>query len=694
MKKIFALLCATVSCFCLFAFSNTATESKDSSVSAAAAVQSVSVNFNDETAEIGSFFEDLKANSKLMHYSEYGITRADYVKKNGTMELALDPTDPTNKCLYIDNVAAERQDDLWARNFKVKNGTISCRVYLETLVDTTRISFYARSTDQLTYFKSKNIFASIVTNPKKNDPGIFTSNQFNFHQSKSFELNYTDTFDVEQFVGKWTSFKLEFSDNLLQYYINDELYLRMTIPEDNELLDVSGYFGILIFAQRMYLDDISFVSQDGYRVDCLTETESASGSPEFVGGTVERDRYTSYEGGSVTLKALPEEGFEFVGFYKDGELYSADEELAVTNLTQDLDYVAIFRPKKYLVNLFATDPADVERNYGGEVFGGNLEAETYSVLTFSYRAYDGFLFVGWYLGDELISREATYEYEVQPYEATIRAMFVPDTATLLTLNVVDQTVMTDGTKNHSGGSVKGGGEVYSGVPVKLMATVNDGFQFDGWYFNGELKSTESVYVFTADEALTVTGKFSPRKYLVQIYNDAAQTLIEKNVVYNTILHLSYGLPKAGYTFSGWICTANEYTINSDDTIDVTVQGEGVVVKAQYIQQTGKVSVKTNDSRAGKIIGSGTYGYGERVSIQVQTNEGYVLKSVTGVGTNVAYENGVLSFDMPADDVQILLEFESEISVTLSDEVAGVLFWLAIVAVFCVIVVYRLNKKKD
>ena len=63
-------------------------------------------------------------------------------------------------------------------------------------------------------------------------------------------------------------------------------------------------------------------------------------------------------------------------------------------------------------------------------------------------------------------------------------------------------------RTQGGGSVTGGGQYEEGDSVTLTATPRDGYDFDGWYQNGELQSTDPSYSFTVgDKSMTITAKF-------------------------------------------------------------------------------------------------------------------------------------------------------------------------------------------
>lgn len=59
-----------------------------------------------------------------------------------------------------------------------------------------------------------------------------------------------------------------------------------------------------------------------------------------------------------------------------------------------------------------------------------------------------------------------------------------------------------------GGTVSGAGTYKDGENVTIVATPDDGYQFDGWYSNGSKISNTQKYSFTATENTSISAVFS------------------------------------------------------------------------------------------------------------------------------------------------------------------------------------------
>ena len=81
-----------------------------------------------------------------------------------------------------------------------------------------------------------------------------------------------------------------------------------------------------------------------------------------------------------------------------------------------------------------------------------------------------------------------------------------------------QTVkLTILTNNTAGGSFTGAGEYPYNHDVDLTATENEGYDFAGWYFQGNLLSTRYEYKFRMwSDDVTIEARFFPKSYILRL----------------------------------------------------------------------------------------------------------------------------------------------------------------------------------
>lgn len=65
------------------------------------------------------------------------------------------------------------------------------------------------------------------------------------------------------------------------------------------------------------------------------------------------------------------------------------------------------------------------------------------------------------------------------------------------------------TSSSGGGQTQGDGKYENGKTVTLVATADEGYQFDGWYSNGIKVSSSEEYSFTANQNASFSAVFTP-----------------------------------------------------------------------------------------------------------------------------------------------------------------------------------------
>lgn len=232
----------------------------------------------------------------------------------------------------------------------------------------------------------------------------------------------------------------------------------------------------------------------------VTVTPSDAGS---VSGT---GRYA--EGTKVTLKAYTNTGFRFINWtnsqheelstattftYTKGaghERLTANYEFDPSNPNEPSDPATIMY---YQLQLNATE--------GGSASGGGRYLANTNV---TLRAYPDskFDFVGWYdlaTGDEL-STKTTFSYTTTAKHRVLEARFAfnPDSPSEPSQPVLNRTVTATATEggytNHS--SYRG----LVGTTFTLTATANSGYDFVGWYLNGEEYTKLKSFSYTITDS--------------------------------------------------------------------------------------------------------------------------------------------------------------------------------------------------
>ena len=281
------------------------------------------------------------------------------------------------------------------------------------------------------------------------------------------------------------------------------------------------------------------------------------------------------EGTDATITATPAEGYHFVK-WSDGELNAT----RTIKVTADVILTAEFAINVYTVTLSAEN---------GTVTGAGEYAHGTEV-TLNATPNAGYHFVKWSDGETNATRTITVTSNV-----TLTAEFA--------INVYDVTL------NVENGMVTGAGEYAHGTEVTLTATPNEGYHFVKWS-DGETNVTRTITV-TAD--VTLSAEFAINVYDVALSAENGTVTGAGEYNYGVEVTLT-ATPNEGYHFEKW----SDGETNATRTIKVT---SDVALTAEFAINVYNVTL-TVDENMGRVVGAGSYSYGETITIVALANEHY------------------------------------------------------------------------
>lgn len=226
-------------------------------------------------------------------------------------------------------------------------------------------------------------------------------------------------------------------------------------------------------------------------------------------------------------------------------------------------------------------------------------AGTYSKINNKYNVGDtveleatvnsGYNFVGWYIGDVCISNDTKYTLTMKSSNVEIEARY--NYYTIITSSDSDEYGMAGTYTELQNEKISVGDE------VTLEATVNPGYNFEGWYIDNVCVCPELTYQFVMDGSnktiiakysyytLTTEGRMNKWNSTLSHLPNIAGTYSEyykEKISNGTVVSLVATLGE-GYTFKGWYI--NGVCVSEDLEYSYTMTKENVKIQARYTYYT-------------------------------------------------------------------------------------------------------------
>lgn len=367
-----------------------------------------------------------------------------------------------------------------------------------------------------------------------------------------------------------------------------------------------------------------------FKATTTTYTINLSANPS-AGGTVSGGgSYAS--GSSVTIKAVPNAGYEFVDWTKDGVGYSESSILTISPITSNLTLVANFKATttNYTVSVSANPTA------AGTVTGGGSFISGKSV-TVSAAPNTGYEFVNWTEKGLVISSTAAYTFILSSNRTLVANFKSKETDVLLTLSASPVI----------GGTVSGGGRFAPGTTVTISAAASKGYEFVNWTEGTKVVTTSLNYKFsiTTNRTLTANFRAATGNYSLNLSSSpvAGGTTGGAGVFAPGSSVTATATANAGYSFVNWkegatvVSTSASYTftLNANRTLTANFQ--------QNI--TGyTLSLQAGPEDGGTVTGGGAYAQGASVTARATANTGYEFVNWTE-GTTVISTQPNYSFTL-------------------------------------------------
>jgi uncharacterized repeat protein (TIGR02543 family) len=244
----------------------------------------------------------------------------------------------------------------------------------------------------------------------------------------------------------------------------------------------------------------------------IVHTLELSANPSDGGVVLGAGDYNKFA--EITVKARPNEGYEFVNWTTNKEPLSLDTAYVFT-ITGNLSLVANFALKTYSVTFDANGGTG---NMPPQMFTHGV-AQVLSTNTFT-RA--GKYFNGWATsidGNAVYSDEAEFS---TTENVTLYAVWEDHPPVIYTITL-------SANPSH-GGMVFGAGEHNEGSVITKKATPNIGYEFVNWTENDTVITTDTAYTFTVVGNRTFVANFTPVASSVRLTDDMPEVKIYPNPI--------------------------------------------------------------------------------------------------------------------------------------------------------------------
>ena len=442
----------------------------------------------------------------------------------------------------------------------------------------------------------------------------------------------------------------------------DGLNVALNVGEDVENIDLASIITASegaswkVFedaeAQTEVSLDAAINLQDGENIYYVVVTSEDGGTTQMYTIKVFKNYYVtiSYMNGETVYKtenalinsvlgagpAGPtREGYDFAGWDSEGHV-----------VTEPARFTAKWTVKKYALTLSkniaaaGTVQGDGDKDYGSSV-------------TVTATTNEGYIFAGWYDGDNKVSTgtETSYTFTMPATLKTLQARWNPEKYPVALNNT-----------NDLAGTLDGAGSYDYNTSLEIKATPNPGYKFEGWYENNSLVTMSMNYTFS----IPISGKIFTAKWSILSYTlsldrniEAAGTVQRAGTYdYNARITVTATTTNEAYIWDGWYDGNTKVSVGTSADYTFNMPADDKTLVAKWTAKTYSLTLNRNLPRAGTVEGAESYEYNSSVQAKAITNPGYTWKGW--------YENEVkitdaeeYTFNMPASARTIEARWEAQ-----------------------------------
>jgi M6 family metalloprotease-like protein len=373
--------------------------------------------------------------------------------------------------------------------------------------------------------------------------------------------------------------------------------------------------GDLYQYDNWFIDEVSVQSAGSQSYSVSTSANPVAGGSTSGGGN-----YVT--GQSVTVVATPSTNWNFLNWTENGS--------TVSNLPS---YTFTASANRVLVANFSMNQVTVSTSSNPPSGGSTSGSGTYPIgnqVTVSAIPASGYGFENWTQNGNIVSSDPDYTFTVNG-SVNLVANFA-----VLQFNVITAS------NPPAGGNTSGGGVYSYNASVTVVATAASGWDFTGWYENGNMVSGNMSYTFNALNSHTLEAQFiqQVQVYSVTVSANPAQagTVSGAGAATAGSVMTVVASPNQAWKFINW--TDNGVQVSSTPEYTFTLTSNRALV-ANFVEVL-TISVIPNPIDAGIVTGGGEFIAGNMVNLHAIANQGFKFYSWTENG-NVVSTDALYSF---------------------------------------------------
>lgn len=325
-----------------------------------------------------------------------------------------------------------------------------------------------------------------------------------------------------------------------------------------------------------YADNGDITPPDNQPTKYLLKTYSST--DEYGNAGTYTEINSQYIAGDVIeLEATVKSGYNFVGWFVNDTCVSEDLKYTYTMRANNVNIEARYNYFTVTTSSYSNDYEKAGRYTGFK----SKKISMGEQVTVEATVNAGYNFEGWFINDVCVSEELSYSFTMKDKDVDLEARWSYYTVSVNSYTD-EQSVAGTFTK-------KTDEKISIGETVTLSATVNKGFNFEGWYVNGNHVSSDFEYSFIMkDEDVEVEAVYSYYFITVESWSDeqgTAGTYPKKDnerISAGETVTLTATVAD-GYNFEGWYIDG--ICVCSDLTYQFVMEKANKIISAEYSYYT-------------------------------------------------------------------------------------------------------------